>query len=151
MWAENVAAGVSVRNAAVLVVVAPPLVAAVAVTVYDCDTFSAHVLCQEERSAEYAPATGSPPARTATLFSVPPDAVTVIPLAGSAPPAPLPGVIVTAGPAGDGFAEAEGDAAPPVLVFETLAVVLPVQAVTAATSAPAAMAETTRIALMQTL
>ncbi len=33
MWVENVAAGVSVRNAAVFVVVTPPLVTAVAVTV----------------------------------------------------------------------------------------------------------------------
>jgi hypothetical protein len=32
MWVENVAAGVSVRIAAVLVVVTPPLVTAVAVT-----------------------------------------------------------------------------------------------------------------------
>jgi hypothetical protein len=61
-------------------------------------------------------------------------------------------VIVTAGPAGDGFAEAEAAfpleaAAPPAPVF-WMVVVLPVQAVTTATSAPAAKAETTRIALM---
>jgi hypothetical protein len=114
------------------------------------------VLCQDAWSAEYVPATGSPPVRTATFFSVPPAAVTVIPFDGSAPCAPSPGVIVTAGPAGDGFAAAEaewpaafptGAAAPPAPVF-WIVVVLPVQAVTAATSAPAAIAETTRIALM---
>jgi hypothetical protein len=62
-------------------------------------------------------------------------------------------VIVTAGPAGDGLAEAEAwppaAAADPLAPALSMMVVLPpVQAVTAATSAPAANAETTRIALM---
>jgi hypothetical protein len=77
--------------------------------------------------------------------------VTVIPFDGSAPCAPSPGVIVTVGPAGDGFAAAAfppGAAAPPAPVCWIVVVVLPVQAVTAATSVPAAKAETTRIALM---
>jgi hypothetical protein len=89
-----------------------------------------------------------------TLCSVPPAAVTVIPFDGSAPRAPFPGVIVTTGPAGDGFAVAEAwpPAADPLApAFSMMVVLLPVQAVTAATSAPAATAETTRIALMQTL
>jgi hypothetical protein len=118
------------------------------------------VLCQEARSAEYVPVTGSPLVLTATFFSVPPAAVTVIPLDGSAPLAPLPGVIVTTGPAGDGFAGAAaewagalpaGPAAPLAPVFPMTVAVLPVQAVTAATSSPAATAETTWIALMPTL
>ena len=110
------------------------------------------MLCQEARPAEYVPVTGSPLVRTATLLSVPPAAVTVIPFDGSAPAAPLPGVIVTTGPAGDGLAGADvfpaGCAAPLAPVFPKTVVVLPVQAVTAATSAAAATAETTRIALM---
>jgi hypothetical protein len=99
------------------------------------------------------PATWSPAVVTSTLFSVPRAAVTVIPFDGSAALAPFPGVIVTAGPAGDGLAEAE--AWPPAAAADPLApacpmmvVVLPVQAASAATSAPAATAETTRIALM---
>jgi hypothetical protein len=127
------------------------------------------VLRQEAWSAEYVPGTGSPPERTVTSCSVPPAAVTVIPFAGSAAFAPFPGVMVTAGPVGVGFAVAEGPvlegtveaewpaalaapgAVPPALVFPVLLVLLPVQAVTATTSAPAANAETTRIALMPTL
>ena len=54
--------------------------------------------------------------RTLTFLSVPPDALTVIPFDGSAPRAPLPGVIVTAGPAGVGFAD--GAAAAPVPVAD---------------------------------
>jgi hypothetical protein len=77
--------------------------------------------------------------------------VTLIPFDGSTPCAPFPGVIVTTGAAGDGF-EAEWlfpDAAAPLApAFWITVVVLPVQAVTAATSAPAATAETTLIALM---
>jgi hypothetical protein len=91
---------------------------------------------------------------TLTLCSVPPAAVTVIPFDGLAPLAPFPGVIVTTGPAGDGFAVAEAwplAAAPLAPAFSMMVVLLPVQAVAAATSAPAATAETTRIALMQTL
>jgi hypothetical protein len=70
-------------------------------------------------------------------------------------------VIVTTGPAGDGWVaggdvgrreEAEWllpDAAAPLAPALSITVVaLPVQAVTAATSAPAATAETTLIALM---
>ena len=111
------------------------------------------MLCQEARPAEYVPVTGSPLVRTATFLSVPPAAVTVIPFDGSAPAAPLPGVIVTTGPAGDGLAAGgrvrpPGCAAPLAPVFPKTVVVLPVQAVTAATSAAAATAETTRIALM---
>jgi hypothetical protein len=102
--------------------------------------------------------------RTVTSLSVPPAALTAIPFAGSAAFAPPPGVMVTTGPAGDGVAAAAGapaaewpaalaagDAAPLALVFPVLVTVLPVQAVTAATSAPAAIAETTRIVLMPTL
>ena len=95
---------------------------------------------------------------TATLFSVPPAAVTVIPFDGSAPLAPFPGVIVTTGPAGDGFAEAPAAARPPTRgparrrLLDAVVVPLPVQAATAAASAaPAARAETARIALMSTL
>ena len=109
------------------------------------------MLCQEARSAEYVPVTGSPAVVTLTPCSVPPAAVTVIPFDGSAPRVPFPGVIVTTGPAGDGFAAAEAwplAAAPLAPDFSMMVVLLPVQAVTAATSAPAAIAETTRIALM---
>jgi hypothetical protein len=68
-------------------------------------------------------------------------------------------VIVTAGPAGDGVAGAEAapapfpaDAAEPLAPgFSLLVVALPVHAASAATSAPAARAETTLIALMPTL
>ena len=42
------------------------------------------MLCQEARSAAYVPVTGSPRCVTATFFSVPPAAVTVIPFDGSA-------------------------------------------------------------------
>jgi hypothetical protein len=72
-------------------------------------------------------------------------------------------VIVTAGPAGDCLAEAAADAAVPPAPFPVgaaeplapglslLVVVVPVQAASAATSAPAARAEITLIALMPTL
>src|ERR1700735_5860174 len=82
-----------------------------AVTVYDCDTFSVSPLCQEVRPVEYVPVTGSPEVGTVTFLSVPPAALTVIPVAGSAVLSPPPGVIVTAGPAGGGLAF--GDAEPP--------------------------------------
>jgi len=114
------------------------------------------VLCQEPRSAEYVPVTGSPLVLTATFFSVPPAAVTVIPVDGSAPPAPFPGVIVTTGPAGDGFAEGEADrpadcAGPLAPDFSMPVVVLPVQAATvSASAAPAVKAENARITLMPT-
>jgi hypothetical protein len=83
-----------------------------------------------------------------------------MPCDGLAAAAPFPGVIVTAGPAGDGFAE--GPAVPPSPLpavaacplapeFSLLVVVLPVHAASAATNAPAARAETTLIALMATL
>jgi hypothetical protein len=84
-----------------------------------------------------------------------------MPCDGSAAAAPLAGVIVTAGPAGDGVAGAEAAVPPapfPADAAESLApglpllvVVLPVQAASAVTSAPAARAETTLIALMPTL
>ena len=106
--------------------------------------------------------TGSPAVLTATLRSVPPAAVTVMPGDGLAAAVPFPGVIVTAGPAGDGRAEAEAAALPPAPFpadaadplepgFSTTVVVLPVQAPSAATSAPAARAETALNALMPTL
>jgi hypothetical protein len=70
-------------------------------------------------------------------------------------------VIVTAGPAGDGVAEAgapvppapfPADAAAPLAPgFSAPVVVLLVHAASAATSVPAARAETTLIALMSTL
>jgi hypothetical protein len=83
----------------------------------------------------------------------------VIGLDGSAPLVPLPGVIVTTGPAGDGLAEADagpadaeaGWAVPLGPDFSMMVVVLPVQAVSTSANAPAATAETTRIALMATL
>jgi hypothetical protein len=102
------------------------------------------------------PVTGTPAVVTATLFSVPPAAVTVIPFDGSAPPAPFPGVIVTTGPAGDGFPVGEADrpadcAAPLAPDFSMAVVVLPVQAATVSASvAPAVKAENARIALMPT-
>jgi hypothetical protein len=100
---------------------------------------------------------------TATLRSVPAAVVTVMPGDGSAAAAPLAGVIVTAGPAGDWVAEAATEAAVPPAPFPAgaadplvpglslLVVVLPVHAASAATSAPAARAETTLFALMPTL
>jgi hypothetical protein len=69
-------------------------------------------------------------------------------------------VIVTAGPAGDDGAEAAAvppDAVPAAaadplaLDLSVIVVLLPVQAVSATTSVPAARAETTPIALMSTL
>jgi hypothetical protein len=116
-------------------------------------------------SAEYVPATGSPAVLTLTLRSVPPAPVTVIPFDGSAFAA-FPGVIVTTGPAGwvaggevgrrgvpgaDALPDAEaGLDAEPMLAAP---VVLPelVQAATVTVSAaPAATAESVRIALMPT-
>ena len=99
--------------------------------------------------------TGSPAVLTATLRSVPPAAVTVIPGDGLAPLAPLPGVIVTTGPAGDGRAEGAADRPagpdPPAPVYSMMVVVLPVQAATVSVSAaPAATAESARITLMPT-
>jgi hypothetical protein len=96
---------------------------------------------------------------TATFFSVPPAAVTVIPFDGSAPLAPFPGVIVTTGPADEGEAVAEApparapaDAVPPFAAACTVEVPLPVQAVTAAASAAqAARAQNDLIALISTL
>jgi hypothetical protein len=96
---------------------------------------------------------------TATFFSVPPAAVTVIPGDGFAPLAPFPGVIVTTGPAGDGRAEAEegadlgtrfaDDAVPPPAAAAGTVVPDPVQAATvSASAAPAVTAENARIALM---
>ena len=102
--------------------------------------------------------TGSPAVLTLTLRSVPPAAVTVIPFDGSASFEPFPGVIVTTGPAGG---VADGDA-PDALLDEpalddepmlAAPVVLPelVQAATVtASAAPAATAESVRIALMPT-
>ena len=115
------------------------------------------MLCQDAWSAPYEPVTGSPAVVTATFRSVPPAAVTAMPCAGSAPRALFPGVIVTTGPVGVGFAEGDADAAPGAaddaaatgcteVVPED-----PVQAVTVnASAAPAATAETPRIALMST-
>ena len=96
---------------------------------------------------------------TATFPSVPPAAVTVMPCAGSTPRAAFPGAIVTTGPAGDGFAEGDagaGDApgrADEVAASCFTAVVPedPVQAAAVnASTAPAATAESARIALMCT-
>jgi hypothetical protein len=98
-----------------------------------------------------------------TAFSVPPATVTPMPFAGSVPAALPPGVIVTAGPAGVGFALADAEApaalpvAPPLAaalvppVFATEVAVLAVHAVTAATSAaPVTRTEPSRITLMCT-
>jgi hypothetical protein len=119
------------------------------------------VLCQEARSAEYVPATGSPLVLTATFSSVPPAAATVIPFAGSARLVPSPGVIVTTGPVRDGLGAADrvplagalaAAAAPPPFTARTVAVPPPVQAATATTSAAlAAAAQNARIALISTL
>lgn len=82
---------------------------------------------------------------------------------GSAAFAPFAGVIVTAGPDGDGVAEAATEAAVPPAPFPAdaadplvpglpvLVVVLLVHAASAAASVAAARAETTLFALMQTL
>ena len=117
------------------------------------------MLCQEARSAAYVPVTGAPEVVTATFFSVPRAAVTVIPWDGSVPVAPFPGVIVTTGPVGDGEAAADAppagapaDAVPPFAAACTVEVPLPVQAVTAAASAAQAVrAQNVRIALISTL
>lgn len=121
------------------------------------------MLCHEARSAAYVPVTGSPAVVTATFCSVPPVAVTVIPCDGSAPAALFPGVIVTTGPAGDGFANGDADAevdadAAPDRAGDAAAAGCnvavpgdPVQAVTVnASAAAAATAESGQIALMST-
>jgi len=54
------------------------------------------VLCQEVWSAANVPVTGSPEVVTVTWASLPSGELTVMPFDGSAPFAPLPGVIVTA-------------------------------------------------------
>ena len=100
--------------------------------------------------------TGSPEVATVTFFSVPPAAVTVMPVDGSADLTPLPGVIVTAGPAGDGF----GGRRPPARwpwrppsrcrsapAYFTTVVVL-VQAVSASASAATTRARDAAIARM---
>jgi hypothetical protein len=84
----------------------------------------------------------------------------VIPFDGSAPVAPLAGVMVTAGPVGVGLGVADAGFAPAVPVADAAPVLpawladvvpLPVQAVTARTSAlAAANADTARIPLMST-
>ena len=76
---------------------------------------------------------------TVTFFSVPPDAVTVMPVLGSAALASLPGVIVTAGPAGVGFADGDADAAavpdgePPPTYFTTVVVLVQAASANAST------------------
>jgi hypothetical protein len=105
MWVENVEFGVSVVNVLVVVLVTPSSVA-VAVTVYFCDTPSAHLVCHDVLAAFIEPGTGPaglplvsevpPTGVTVTLFSVPLPAVTVTPPDGSALAAPLAGEIVTA-------------------------------------------------------
>ena len=97
------------------------------------------------------PVTGSPDVVTVTWASLPSGVLTVIPFDGSAPPALAPGVIVTAGPAGDGLADAlavppcpvlPGDWVPLAPDRSMMVVVLPVHPVTAsANAAPAATAE----------
>ncbi len=89
---RNVWLGVSVRN--VLVTAAPA--EALAVTVYDCDTLSAQLLCQTLRPWLNVPPTAAPlDVCTATSLRVPLAAVTVTPVDGSAWLAPLAGVIRT--------------------------------------------------------
>ena len=118
--------------------------------------FSAHVLCQEERSAANVPVTGSPEVVTVTWASLPSGELTVIPFDGSALLSPLPGPIATVGPAGDGLAEGETPAPVAELPGDWVpdrwitVVVLPVHPVTVrASAAPAAKAEIpARIALM---
>jgi hypothetical protein len=86
-------------------------------------------------------------------LSVPPAAVTVIPVDGSAVLSPPPGVIVTAGPVGDGLAFAAAPAEEVGLLppYFTTVVVL-VQAASASASAAApAKAEPIRICLMSEL
>ena len=88
---------------------------------------------------------------TVTFLSVPPAALTVIPVAGSAVLSPPPGVIVTAGPVGDGLAladaEAPADEPGPLPAYLTTVVVL-VQAASASASAAPANAEPIWICLM---
>ena len=118
------------------------------------------MLCQAVWSAEYVPVTGSPAVLTLTLRSVPPAAVTVIPFDGSAFAA-FPGVIVTTGPAGEGLTDADAapDALPdagaalddePMLAAPVVLPELVQAAAVTASAAPAATAESVRIALMPT-
>src|SRR3954451_11224600 len=81
--ASTVRFGVNVRKALVRVTGPPDLPTARAVTVYLCETFNAQRLCQTVRAALKLPATAAPPLRAITFVSLPPAAVTVIPLSGA--------------------------------------------------------------------
>jgi hypothetical protein len=116
MWVKKVDAGVSVLNFAVLETVIPLAAVAVAVTVYDCETFSAQSERQDAWSVEKVPVTGSPAVCTETFLSVPCAVLTVIPCDGSAPDPPLPGVMVIAAAAA-ALAAAEADAAAAALAL----------------------------------
>jgi hypothetical protein len=166
MWVENVDAGDNVVNVLVVVFVTPFSLAAT-VTVYFCETPSAHWVCHEVLAEFIVPGTGPdglplltdvPPAGlTVTLDSVPFAAVTVTPADGSALFAPSAGEMLTTAPSGVGLADADPPppeppapawllAPPPLAAGLTVSVWLPVHAVTSsANTAVVATAPSRRV------
>jgi hypothetical protein len=162
MLAENVQPGVSVVNVLVVVLVTPCSVAT-ALTVYRCETPSAHVECHAVPPAFIVPGTGPdgsplaarvPPAGvTVTFDSVPVAAVTVTPAEGSALLAPPAGEIVTFAPGGAGLAAGlaaatpAGDPAalPPFAAGLTVSLRVPVHALASTASTDIAATAPSRL------
>src|SRR5215813_3810432 len=105
MCVLNVCDGTRVLNVLVCVTWCPPESAATALTVSVWDTGSVQSLCQAVRELLKVPVSTrspvSPAPLTVTDLSVPLDAVTVIPLTGSAPVVPLAGVKLSCTVSGD--------------------------------------------------
>jgi hypothetical protein len=162
MLVENVEAGDSVVNVLVVVFVTP-FSLAVAVTVYFCETPSAHWVCHEVLAEFIVPGTGPdglplltsvpPTGLTVTPDSVPFAAVTVTPAEGSALFAPFAGEMLTTGPSGVGLADALAEppaepagllALPPFAAGLAVSLWLPVHAVASSAIATVAAAAPSR-------
>src|SRR5260221_3828627 len=113
MWVVKVCGGSSVLKVLVCVTWCPPEAAATAVTVSVSATGSVQLLCQEVRELLNVPVTAlspvSPLPVTVTDLIAALAAVTVMPLLGSAPVAPLAGVKLS------GAGLADGELLPDVL------------------------------------
>src|SRR5258708_22325659 len=113
MWVVKLCGGSSVLKVLVCVTWCPPEPAATALTVRVFATGSVQLLCQEVRELLNVPLTAlspvSPLPVTVTDLIVPLAALTVMPLLGSAPVAPLAGVKLS------GAGLADGELLPDVL------------------------------------
>src|SRR5258706_9115850 len=117
MWVVNVCGGSSVLKVLVCVTWCPPAPAATAVTFRVLATGSVQLLCQEVRELLNVPVTAlssvSPLPVTVTDLIAALAAVTVMPLLGSAPVAPLAGVKLSGAGLADGELLPDVPGAPP--------------------------------------